>query len=189
MSRTFLEREDVIPLLSEVFREHGYDGASLSAITAHTGLGKGSLYHFFPGGKKEMADAVLGEIENWFEESVFAPLRSETDIRHAVASMLSAVDSYFHSGGRICLVGAFALSNTRDQFALRIRHYFQAWTDTLSDSIERSGLDHSAARAIAEEYIGGIQGALLLARGLDDPLVFTRALHRLNARMNDIFRN
>jgi hypothetical protein len=29
-------------------------------------LGKGSLYHFFPGGKEDMAKAVLDEVAVWF---------------------------------------------------------------------------------------------------------------------------
>ncbi|MDU6377660.1 MAG: helix-turn-helix domain-containing protein, partial [Bradyrhizobium sp.] len=51
--RTLHERADVIPLIAEVFREFGFEGTSLSRITEKTALGKGSLYHFFPGGKEE----------------------------------------------------------------------------------------------------------------------------------------
>ena len=54
---------------------------STPAITAGTGLGKGSLYHLFPGGKAEMAAAVLAEIDAWFEAAVFAPLRDRPDTR------------------------------------------------------------------------------------------------------------
>ena len=186
MARTVLERIDVIPLLSEVFREHGYDGTSLSIITVQTGLGKGSLYHFFPGGKEEMADAVLGEIEGWFEASVFEPLRQETDIRSGIEKMLTSVDNYFKSGDRICLVGAFALSKTRDTFGLRIHQYFRTWTDVLCDALQKSGLNQEVSLGISEEYVGGIQGALLLSRALEDTTVFTRTLFRLSARMNDI---
>ena len=45
--------------LGEVFRAHGYEGASLTLITQATGLGKGSLYNFFPDGKEQMAAEVL----------------------------------------------------------------------------------------------------------------------------------
>ena len=41
MPRVVAECGDVIPALAEVFREHGYEGASLSATTRATGLGKG----------------------------------------------------------------------------------------------------------------------------------------------------
>ena len=62
MPRVISERADALPALAEVFREHGFEGASLSLISERTGLGKGSLYHFFPGGKEEMAAAVLDDI-------------------------------------------------------------------------------------------------------------------------------
>ena len=55
MPRTIFEKSDAIILVAEVFRELGYEGASMSNITARTKLSTGSLYHFFPGGKEEMA--------------------------------------------------------------------------------------------------------------------------------------
>src|SRR3546814_7759749 len=48
----------------------------LSVITAATGLGKGSLYNYFPGGKDEMAAAVLAHVDDWFEREIYAPLRA-----------------------------------------------------------------------------------------------------------------
>ena len=124
MPRVVAERADVIPALAEVFREHGYEGASLSVITVATGLGKGSLYHFFPGGKEEMASAVLDDVEGWFKAKVFAPLRDGSDPRGAICDMLEAVDTYFRSGRRVCLVGVLALADARDRFPARVRDYF-----------------------------------------------------------------
>jgi len=71
--KTVYERADVVPLLAEIFRELGYEGTTLSRITERTGIGKGSLYHFFPGGKEEMAAAVLADVDGWFER---APVRA-----------------------------------------------------------------------------------------------------------------
>ncbi len=58
MARSIAERADVLPQLAEVFRAHGYEGATLALISDATGLGKGSLYNFFPGGKQQMARAI-----------------------------------------------------------------------------------------------------------------------------------
>ena len=41
MARTVAERGDVIPALGELFREYGFEGASLKIISERTGLGKG----------------------------------------------------------------------------------------------------------------------------------------------------
>src|SRR5471030_2695256 len=118
MARTIAERDDVVPMLAEVFRLHGFEGASLARICEGTGLGKGSIYHFFPGGKEEMAAAVLDEIDTWFRDQVFVPLRQGTDVQLGVEHMFRAVGNYFLSGRKVCLVGVFALGSERDRFAL-----------------------------------------------------------------------
>jgi TetR/AcrR family transcriptional repressor of lmrAB and yxaGH operons len=98
MARAVAARADLLPVLAETFREHGYEGASLSRISQATGLGKGSLYHFFPGGKAEMVEAVLAEIEGWFATHVFEPLREAGDPEAAVEAMFETVTEYFRSG-------------------------------------------------------------------------------------------
>ena len=79
MAKSAPGRADLLPQLAEVFRAHGYEGATLALISEATGLGKGSLYHFFPGGKAQMAAEVLAEIDGWFETNIFAPLRKAED--------------------------------------------------------------------------------------------------------------
>lgn len=183
MAKIIAERSDVVPLLAEVFREYGFDGASLAVIGERTSLGKGSLYHFFPGGKEEMAAAVLQEIDRWFEAEIYRPLREATDPRTAIDGMLRAVDDYFRSGHRICLVGAFALDNVRDRFATAVKGYFVGWQAALASALERAGCVPDQARALSEETVIAIQGALVLSRALDDPSVFSRALETTRARL------
>jgi AcrR family transcriptional regulator len=50
-----------------------------SLITEATGLGKGSLYNLFPGGKEQMANEVLAAIDLWFNEKIYTPLRTAAD--------------------------------------------------------------------------------------------------------------
>ncbi|TWB38575.1 TetR/AcrR family transcriptional regulator [Nitrospirillum pindoramense] len=179
MARTLADRQDVIPVLAEVFRDHGFEGASLSAITARTGLGKGSLYNFFPGGKAEMAEAVLAHIDGWFRTHVFDPLETEGGGLAAVEAMFQATDAYFRSGQRVCVVGVFALGDARDLFAEQVHGYFAAWVQALASALVRAGGEPMQAQADAEEVVAGIQGALVLSRALNDNGVFTRTLARL----------
>jgi TetR/AcrR family transcriptional regulator, lmrAB and yxaGH operons repressor len=183
MARTVTERSDVVPILAEVFREHGFEGASLSIITEMTGLGKGSLYYFFPGGKTEMARAVLVEIDDWFENQIYSPLRKNADSQTAIRMMCRAVTDYFKSGRRICLVGVFALDNVRDRFALQINNYFAAWIAALDQALQKIGHSAEIARSLAEEAIIGIQGALVIARALNDTSVFDRAMIRIEQQL------
>ncbi|WP_278160664.1 TetR/AcrR family transcriptional regulator [Mesorhizobium sp. WSM4976] len=173
------DRDQLLGIIAEVFREHGYEGASLVLIGEATGLGKGSLYHFFPGGKEEMARAVIAHIDGWFEDHVFAPLRDGNDPRGGIEQMLAATDSYFRSGRRVCLIGAFALDRSRDLFAGQIRGYFGRWVMHLANALTRSGHRSTEAAELAEEAVAAIQGALTLARAANDADLFSRALRRI----------
>ena len=178
-----MSRAEAVAALAEVFRTHGYEGASLSLIAQATGLGKGSLYNYFPGGKEEMAQAVLEQVDGWFRQQVFAPLRQAAEPRAGIRDMLRAVDRYFHSGGRVCLIGVFALGEARSRFAAQVQGYFAEWVEVLAEALRRGGLAAAPARALAEDAVAAIQGALVLARAADETALFGRILRRQEQRL------
>src|SRR6516165_4332185 len=114
---------------------------------------------------------------------ITAPLQKASRPEDAISAMFDSVDEYFWSGRRVCLVGALALGDTRDRFASEVRSYFSRWVDALSGALIRSKRNSAAARALAEEVVAGIQGAIVLARALDDPRAFSRALERMRDRL------
>src|SRR6516162_8929096 len=114
---------------------------------------------------------------------VFAPLQKASRPENAISAMFDSVDAYFRSGRRVCLVGALALGDTRDRFASEVRSYFSRWVDALSGALIRSKRSSASAKALAEEVVGGIQGAIVLARAFNDPQAFARALARMRNRV------
>src|SRR5262249_54477088 len=136
--------------------------------------------HFFPGGKEALAAEILAEIDAWFNSNIFHPLERD-EARAAINAMWRAVDDYFRSGGRVCLVGAFALDETRDRFADEIRSYFMRWMGALKTALRRAGIDANTALILSEEIVLGIQGALVLARATRDARIFKRTLSRLSS--------
>lgn len=177
MAKSPTTRDAVVPVLAEVFREHGYEGASMAILQEATGLGRGSLYHFFPGGKEEMAAAVLADIGAWFREGVFVPLHAAPDApsaRQGISRMFDEVDAYFRSGRRVCLQGMFALGRERDLFDDAVRGYFIEWVDALAAALQTANTDDPTGRAV--QVVSSVQGGIALSRALNDPSAFTTAL-------------
>jgi AcrR family transcriptional regulator len=54
-------RAHVIEVATRLFAEHGYEGTSIEAVQAGSGVSRGSLYHHFPG-KEALFWAVLEEV-------------------------------------------------------------------------------------------------------------------------------
>ena len=185
MAKRETARDDILAALAEVFRAHGYEGATLALISEATGLGKGSLYNFFPGGKEQMANEVLAAIDRWFNEKIYTPLRSASDPAKGITDMYAATSDHFRSGQRVCLVGVVALGASRDLFGDKVRVYFAGWVDALAAALRRLGHDKTEARRKSEHAVLEIQGALVLARAFDDSKVFSRALRESERRLLD----
>lgn len=183
MAQVDAARGDILVALAEVFRAHGYEGATLALISEATGLGKGSLYNFFPGGKEQMATEVLAAIDRWFVDKIYTPLRTAPDPVQGIADMYAATDDYFRSGQRVCLVGVVALGASRDLFGEKVKDYFAGWVDALAAALRRHGDEKNVARRKSEHAVLEIQGALVLARAFNDAKVFSRALKESEARL------
>lgn len=183
--RVLTDRESALPALAEAFREHGFEGATLATLSKATGLGKGSLYNFFPGGKEEMMEAVLENIDGWFAKAIFSPLEQVSNPTAAVTAMFGDVTAYFRSGRKVCVVGCLGLNSSGETFAVKVKDYFARWIAALAHCLEVGKVPSTLALALAEEAVSGIQGAIVLARALDDEASFERIVHRLRATLLD----
>ena len=90
-------RERIITATAELFRTQGFNGTSLKQVTNGAGAPIGSIYHFFPGGKDELGEAVLRESGAAYQ-TLFEMIAAEsTDIIEAVGAMFEGCSR--HAGG------------------------------------------------------------------------------------------
>ena len=167
-------RAILVPLVRDVFRRHGYDGATLTALAKATNLGRGTLYHHFPGGKDEMADAALADVENVVADLVAALHSGEGSAGQRLGDMMATLDDYYDGGRTGCLLAALALDRGDHQLGGRVAAAFAVWANGLADIARQSHLPDPERRA--EDALVAIQGGLVLAAGLGDPGPFRRAL-------------
>lgn len=177
------EHKHIMEKLSELFREHGYHGTTLSFIQEASGLGKGSIYHHFANGKEDIARAVLNEIHSWFEENVYQPLEEVNAPLAGLDRMYTTTIQFFRNGNRVCVPGSFALHDARDHFPDEIEHYFKRWVEALSKFLRRHAVPEHESRELALETVTLIQGGLIMARALRDPRIFVKMLERDRKRL------
>ena len=124
MAKSVTERAYFLSQLVEVFRAHGYEGATLALISQATVSGRGASTTFF---RRQGADGDGSSlaIDRWFVDHIYKPLRATSDPSKGIAEMFAAVDNYFRSGERVCLVGAVALGASRDIFGEKVKIYFR----------------------------------------------------------------
>jgi TetR/AcrR family transcriptional regulator, lmrAB and yxaGH operons repressor len=179
MPPALLTREEVLDRLLETFRQHGYDGASLTDLSQATGLVKASLYHHFPGGKSEMAVQVLAHLDRALGEQLYAPLRTTVSPARKLSAMIDAVDAFYDGGRKACLLERLTASVDRASFRRPLKRAFAAWIDAVETLCLEAGLPPGLARARAEDFVIRVEGALIVCAGTGDTDVFERTLSSL----------
>ncbi len=174
-----IDEDILMDKLTEVFRLHGYEGASLSLIAEATGLKRASLYHRFPGGKEEMAESVLQRADEWFVSHILAPLTGKGIPSARIKEMARRLNNFYGGGNSSCLLDSLSLGHDGDAIRQHIERSLTAWIGALVLVARDSGLSPAIAKQRAEEALIGIQGALVLARGTGNTKPFARVLQNL----------
>lgn len=179
-----VEDSVLLKKLSDVFREVGYEGASLAMLSAATGLKKASLYHRFPGGKEQAAREVLLCAETWLTDHVLTPLASEGPPEVRIRAMVGNLDVFYSGGRQACLLNILSSPGPdRGPFAALIEHAFTAWIAALAAVLVDAGLERDRARFRAERAVALVQGSLVLSRGLGTTRPFETCLANLEREL------
>lgn len=178
-----MSKEQVISQLIAVFRQYGYEGTSLSMLSKATGLGKASLYHYFPQGKQEMATAVMDHIASNFEETVLRLLQTSDTPQEKIFSMCQALGDFYAHGNHNCFLAIMSLGTADNLFHDRVKQRLEIWIDNVAQVLIEAGIEPQLARERSQDAIIEIQGALILVRILDEPAIFTRILNNMPKKL------
>ena len=184
MPAPIISKDEVLDRLTVAFRQHGYDGASVARLSEATGLGKASLYHYFPGGKTDMAAAVLAHLGDRFEELILAPLRGGSAApEERLNRMILGLSEFYDGGRRACVIDLFAIGGLRDTLGPSLAGAIEGWTDVLAGALEDAGVPAERARERAEDAVIAVEGALVVSRARDAVDPFQRTLAELPRRL------
>src|SRR4051794_27222730 len=90
-------RERIVAAAAGAFMRQGYAGSGLKQITSESVAPSGSLYHFFPGGKEELAAETLRWAGDGYRQLVEAVIDAAPDImsgvRDAFAGAAAALEA------------------------------------------------------------------------------------------------
>lgn len=168
MGKARKHKENLVRAAVRLFRRQGYAGTGLQQILELSGAPKGSLYHYFPGGKEAVGESAVelaGELVT----------RTLEDLASANADPEAFVSAYFRQYADWMEASDFQsgcpIATTLLETAPRSERIteaglvaFERWIRVIAGVFERSGVDAVTARERASLTIAALEGALLLAR-------------------------
>ena len=151
-----------------LFRRRGYSATGLNEIVEVSGAPKGSLYHYFPGGKPSIAVAAVEEAGRRFApslEELFASTASTADLIRSHGRQLAGWmrKSGFRDG---CPITTVILELAPEDRAIcdAGRRAYAARTDVFRRKLLQDGYAEQAAERLAMLCTATLQGALIQSR-------------------------
>jgi AcrR family transcriptional regulator len=151
-----------------LFRTQGYAGTGLKELTSIAAAPWGSMYHFFPGGKEQLAQEVIEYASGLYVvgwDKAFArfsdPAEAIEQVFLAEAALLEGSD--FRDGCPIASVTLDVASLSED---LRdaCAQGFQVWLRAIENGLRAAGAPQDRAQALAVFVLSSLEGAIVLSR-------------------------
>lgn len=171
--------QEVLMRMRQVFKNYGYDNASLTLLSKETGLAKAGLYHHFPNGKVSMAEAVLDDVGQWVRDNVLAVLNSEMPPRLRLQQMILALIELYEEDSKSCLIGLFSYGTALNHFQVRLANSLELLIKGITKTLIDAGIDKTTARNRSEQAVMLIQGALVVARVMNSNQIFLKTMNEV----------
>ncbi|WP_066946649.1 TetR/AcrR family transcriptional regulator [Streptomyces lushanensis] len=161
-------RERVVRAASRLLQRQGYEGTGIKLIAREAEATLGSVYHFFPGGKEELAVAAIRHGDREFADMLGAGLDSSDDPAVAVENCARRLATALRASGWTdgCPITATALETLgrtpriQEACGAALRN----WQEVLAVKFRDCGFGGEEADDLACTVLAALEGAEMTAQ-------------------------
>jgi TetR/AcrR family transcriptional repressor of lmrAB and yxaGH operons len=168
-----------------LFRRQGYAATGLAEILAASGAPKGSLYHYFPGGKAEIGAAAVRRAGERVTATLTHLASSSSGAGELLARYLGLLAGWMRMSGFRdgCPITTTLLETAPQDEAIRQAgaEAFAAWAAVVEQAAGAQGVPSERAAPLARFAVGALEGALIQCRVTGDDTPLAEAAAQLTA--------
>ena len=128
-------RERILDATSQLFRLQGYAGTAMKQVVDAAGAPFGSVYHFFPGGKEQLAVEAIERAGKGYEDIVLLVFDAEPDVIAGTRAMFEGAGEVLRQSGYAdaCPIATVALevASTNEPLRMATARVFESWVVAL----------------------------------------------------------
>lgn len=177
---------NILNATHELFREFGYHGTAMKQIIQVSGATAGSVYHHFPQGKDQLAEAVIRQSGATYQQLIDVVLDASPSLARGIAAVFKSAAKVLEDSGYIdpCPVGGVAreIASSHPELRAAAHGVLDGWVTSAAGTMAREVSDPAEAQDLATVFVAAIEGGFLLARTAQSPepmLAIGRAMVRL----------
>jgi len=173
-ARTYGPRERMVFSAAQLIRRDGVASTGMREVAAHAQAPRGSLQHYFPGGKEQLVNEAVAWAGQYAGRRVarfVAGMEAPTPSGLLAAMVGQWTDEYESAGfGAGCPVAAATVdcADSTDSTRAATAAAFATWSAPLAEALTGMGVPAAQSPSLATLMISTLEGALLIARAEQD---------------------
>ncbi|MFF4275255.1 TetR/AcrR family transcriptional regulator [Streptomyces sp. NPDC001536] len=178
-------RERMVFSAAQLIRRDGVAATGMREVAAHAGAPRGSLQHYFPGGKEQLVNEAVGWAGRYAGKRVarFLAALDEPTPSGLFAEMVRQWTDEYETDGFAggCPVAAATIDCAESTESTReaASAAFATWTGPVAQALAGMGVPEQRTGALATLMISSLEGALLIARAERDVRALTTVAREL----------
>ncbi|MDH6455976.1 MULTISPECIES: TetR/AcrR family transcriptional regulator [unclassified Streptomyces] len=167
-------RERMVFSAAQLIRRDGVAATGMREVAAHAGAPRGSLQHYFPGGKEQLVNEAVAWAGRYAGNRVarfLAALPEPTPSGLFAQMVRQWTDEYEQAGfAGGCPVAAATVDWAESTASTRVAaaEAFAGWTGPVAGALADMGVPGERAGALATLMVSALEGAILMARAERD---------------------
>jgi TetR/AcrR family transcriptional repressor of lmrAB and yxaGH operons len=173
-------RQQILNATAALLESQGYHATGLNQIIAESGAPKGSLYHYFPDGKEQIAEEAILQVAGRTARRIDASLAMDADPAEAVRQFAGLLaqqveSSGFRAGGPLTTVAGETATHGPERLNLACRGAYRMMKAIFTKKMAASGMPAARADELAGFILSSFEGAILLSRTLHNTIPLRQA--------------
>ena len=166
-------RKRLVATMARLLRKQGFAATGLNQLVAESGAPKGSLYHYFPGGKDEVAAEALRFAAALVHDTLKALRRTERSPAGIVRAYGALLEGWMaksgYSDGCPITTTLLEVATAKPAIAEIGGAAFAGWQAVFAEALRDAGVEATRAKELGLAAIMMFEGALILSRVQRDP--------------------
>jgi AcrR family transcriptional regulator len=187
---THSPRERMVYSAAQLIRRNGVAATGLRDIVAHAEAPRGSLQHYFPGGKEQLVNEAIAWGARYASRRVdryIAALPKPTPSKLFAAMAQQWIDEFSVNGyGVGCPIAAASIdcADTVESTRAVTAMAFEEWIRPVARALTGMGVPSRRSRSLATVLISTLEGAILIARAEQDVRALRSAVRELGPMLD-----
>ncbi|MFS0639044.1 TetR/AcrR family transcriptional regulator [Mesobacillus foraminis] len=160
-------REKILQTASRLFQLQGYHATGLNQIIKESGSPKGSLYHYFPNGKEELAAEAVKYTSRYIEAKIQSFMEQVPDPVEAIQEFIKEAASQFDQPGTIKGIPVGLLASETALISEPLRKVcvqaFKNWETIIANKLIKNGYEENEAVKAGTVINSMIGGGIMLS--------------------------